>query len=121
MIRSVGFCGRLQIIDERDDKILLLFVEGRQAAEGMESFGARILLNVKEFGWSQHEVIADVKEDGHGGHHTSVLDPIDVGRGETEGETHVAGGDTLLYAELGETFSEFFIGHRGILHRLIIA
>ena len=121
MMRSVGFGVILQIIDERDDKLLLLFVEGCQAAEGQKSFGARILLNVKEFGWSQHEVIADVKEDGHGGHHTSVLDPIDVGRGETEGETHVAGGDTLLYAEFGETFGEFFIGHRGILHRLIIA
>ena len=84
MIRSVGFGVILQIIDERDDKLLLLFVEGCQAAEGQKSFGARILLNVKEFGWSQHEVIADVKEDGHGGHHTSVLDPIDVGRGETE-------------------------------------
>ena len=121
MIRSVGFCGRLQIIDERDDKILLLFVEGCQAAEGMERIGACILLNVKEFGRCQHEVIANVKEDRHGGHHTSVLDPVNVGRGETEGETHVAGGDTLLYAEFGETFGEFFIGHRGILHRLIIA
>ena len=112
MIRSAGFCGRLQIIDERDDKILLLFVEGRQAAERQKSFGARILLNVKEFGRCQHEVIADVKEDGHGGHHTPVLDPIDVGCGETEGETHVSGRDAFLLAQLGETGCKFLIVHR---------